>query len=103
MNPYILGILAFSIPFIIGVTLMIVLLKSMKKRAKKLQDRFASLKPLQGKALDEIKAVCGKPVRGILVNNSETLYIWGCGKYQITLTFDSDNICTGVSGETLIL
>ena len=102
MDLYVLlPILAFLIPFSIGITLMITIHASMNKRAKKLQQGFNSIKPLVGKTLDEIQNVCGKPLRGTYVNGT-SMYVWVGGKYQINLSFDADNICTQVNFETIL-
>ena len=102
MDPYaLIPILAFLIPFSIGLTLMIAIRISMNRRAENLKQHFNSIKPLVGKTLDEIQNVCGKPMHGSYVNGT-SMYVWAGGRYQINLSFDADNICTQVNFETII-
>ena len=58
------------------------------------QKKFIKINPLKGKTYESIAKAVGPP-NIILLNN----YTWTSGHYQITLSFDDKEICTGVVSE----
>lgn len=73
-----------------------------------LQQNFKSLGDLRGKSLDEITSAVGaySNYQSTVISDRNNapghLYTWYENQYSITLLFDADNNCVGVTNETVL-
>ncbi len=89
------------LPIIGGLFVYFIISQFMKLPGKALQANFHELCKdtdgvIAGKTYDEIVEVCGTP-NSIFGNKSTCT--WSSGGYSITLEFDKNYICLGISSE----
>lgn len=73
-----------------------------KVPGKVLQQKFIKLGTLKGKTLNEIQSACGAPSYVSYGEDGVKIYQWAAAIYQIVLLFDENDICLGVSSETIV-
>ena len=99
-------ILIWILPTIGGLILYALINAGTKAPGLSLSNKFASLGILQGKTLKEIIDVCGNPnsySSTIDANGNPVKIIqWMAAGYHIVLLFDANDICLGVSSETMV-
>jgi hypothetical protein len=78
-------------PFLLTISIFLIVWGARRTSGDMLQRKFVSINPLKGKSYDEIIETVGLPNSFVL--NHKT---WSRGGFNITLSFDNDNICTGV-------
>lgn len=69
---------------------------------KVLQQKFIKLGTLKGKTLNEIQSACGAPSYVSYGEDGVKIYQWATANYHIVLLFDENDICLGVSSETIV-
>lgn len=85
-----------------GIILYLIIHIAVRAPGASLQYKFSKLGTLKGKTLSEIERTCGKPNSISAMGNGQKLCQWLSTGYHISLLFDSNNICLGVSSETAV-
>ena len=91
---------------LIGGLFSLMNLTEQQEKVKTLQRNFQKLGgedgSIKGKTYDEIVNLCGKPNAMSPVGNGRTLYQWMAQGYHISLLFDANDICLGVTQVTSV-
>ena len=88
-----IGAALVLIPVAIGLIAMGVNLGSLRKK-------FTQLGTLKGLNYKQIVAAVGKGANSIQHVSDGSVRVWVSMDYRITLLFDTDDVCLGVSNET---
>lgn len=67
-----------------------------------LNKKFVKLGNLRGLNYDDIVDVVGKPNAISNMANGQYLVQWIANNYHIALLFDKNNVCLGISSETMV-
>jgi len=85
-----------------GILLYLVIHIVVRAPGSSLQYKFRKLGTVTGKSSNDIISVVGKPNSISSVGNGQKLYQWISTGYHVSLLFDKDDKCLGVSSETSV-
>lgn len=85
------------VPIVEGISFFGIIQMLVKQPGSTLNRNFASLGILEGKTLEEITTACGSPNAVSTLPDEKVLYQWQALGYHISLLFDENNICMGVT------
>lgn len=65
--------------------------------SKSIQNNLKKLGKVKGKSYDEIASLLGEPGSTVRVSGNKIVKRWTARGYELSLTFNQKNICTGMT------
>jgi hypothetical protein len=93
---------SFGVGIWIGLAIFAVFLIWLGVSLGSMQKKFIKLGTLKGLTAEQITAAVGKGPKVIQYVEDGSIRVWAAIGYQITLLFDKDGLCIGVSNESTI-
>ena len=92
----------FGLIVLIAVVLIVLILIRLARmpRLLSLQETFQAVGTLKGRTADEIIEAVGNPNSRSTYHDGQFLLQWLESGYHISLRFDADGVCTGVTHES---
>lgn len=93
---------SFSVGIWIGLAIVAIFLIWLGVSLGSMQKKFIALGTLKGLTAEQITTAVGRSPKHVQYIDGGSIRIWAAVGYQITLLFDTDGVCLGVSNESAL-